>query len=118
MKIVVRKSVKLDIPHVLGFLAGGSGVASSILIPEVERVFGCNKRAAQDALAILIAGGWLERRDDPNDTRRKTYWITDKGAEDLYKESGWRHMRWARWQHSRTSTRARNRRGAGTKTVC
>jgi DNA-binding MarR family transcriptional regulator len=42
--------------------------------------FECKTRAAQDALAILISVGWLERADDETDRRRKIYVVTEKGG--------------------------------------
>jgi hypothetical protein len=113
MKTIVRKSIKLDIPYVLDFVAACPGTAhSSILIPAMRRRFGCKTRAAQDALRILIDGGWLLRADDESDRRRKIYVVTDKGRRDLGVIDGWRSMRWARWLYSRTSTRTRRRNGS------
>jgi DNA-binding MarR family transcriptional regulator len=111
MKVIVRRGIKLDLPLVLDFVATCPTTAhSSVLIPAMRRRFGCKTRAAQDALRILIEGGWLERKDDDTDRRRKLYVVTDLGRTDLQVIDGWRHMRWARWLHSRTSTRARQRR--------
>jgi DNA-binding MarR family transcriptional regulator len=111
MKVVVRKGLKLDLPPVLEFVAAASsGVASSILLPEIERRFSCKRRAAQDALAILIRGGWLERDNDPDDERRKTYHVTPTGEQALQTFDGWRELRLARWRYSTVSTRARRRR--------
>jgi DNA-binding MarR family transcriptional regulator len=115
MKIVTRKSLKLDLPLVLGFVAAYPGVPSSILIPEMQRSFRCKKRAAQDALSILIAGGWLKRCNDERDARRKRYFLTVKGEEGLQTADGWREMRLSRWRHSTTSTRARRRRSANRR---
>jgi DNA-binding MarR family transcriptional regulator len=113
MKIVVRKGMKLDMPHVLGFVATYPlSAKSAILIPALERRFGCKRRAAQDALAILIAGGWVQRLDDATDRRRKVYRVTPQGRRDLEVAEGLRRLRRARWFYSRTSTRARNRRKA------
>lgn len=113
MKIVTRKSLKLDLPIVLGFIYGYPGVPSSVLLEEMQQVFGCKRRSAQDAVHILIAGGWLERRDDKDDARRKNYFVTTKGAHDLEEWRGWREMRLARWQYSSTSTRTRRRPSRG-----
>lgn len=109
MKIVVRKSVKLDLPLVARFVADRDGMASSELLEEIQSAFGCGRRAAQDALTILVSGGWLDRKSSRLDQRRKHYFITDKGWEELPTWSGEREMRLARWEHSTTSTRARTR---------
>lgn len=111
MKKVVRKTLKLDLPYVLEFIAAAfSGVGSSILLPEIQRHFGCKRRAAQDALSILVKGGWVERRSDPDDSRRKNYYVTEKGEHALESFDGWYDLRLARWRYSTTSTRARTRR--------
>jgi DNA-binding MarR family transcriptional regulator len=109
MKTVVRKSVKLDVPLVARFVAERNGMASPALLVEIQAAFRCGRRAAQDALTILVRGGWLDRRSSPHDQRRKHYFVTDKGWEDLPTWSGERDMRLARWEHSTTSTRARYR---------
>jgi DNA-binding MarR family transcriptional regulator len=114
MKIVVRKSLRLDLPVVLDFVAVCPGVASAILLPEMQRRFGCKRRAAQDALAILIRGGWLERHDDDTDARRKRYYVTAKGEDDLQTWDGERAIRLARWRYSTISTRARQRHQSAT----
>jgi DNA-binding MarR family transcriptional regulator len=112
VKVVVRKGMKLDLPYLLAFVSTCPGIPySSVLIPAMRRRFGCKTRAAQDALRILIEGGWVIRVDDQADRRRKIYVVTDKGRRDLSSIDGWRHLRFARWLHSRTSTRARKRRG-------
>ena len=114
MKVVVRKGLKLDLPYVLEFVAAAtSGVSSSILLPEMERRFEVKRRAAQDALTILVRGGWLERRNEPDDARRKNYCVTEKGWQALQTFDGWYELRLARWRYSSTSTRARNRRARG-----
>jgi hypothetical protein len=110
VKVVVRRSVKLDLPFVLGMIYAWPNVSSSVLLREMEQSFGCQRRAAQDALHILIEGGWLERLDDPDDARRKLYCVTEVGALALGRWSGWRQMRAARWRYSSTSTKARARR--------
>jgi hypothetical protein len=110
MKVVVRKGLKLDLPYALGMVYAWPGVSSPTLLTEMQRAFGCKRRAAQDALSILVAGGWLERRNDETDARRKTYFVTNKGTRDLGEWSGWRKMRLSRWSLSTTSTRARRRR--------
>jgi DNA-binding MarR family transcriptional regulator len=107
MKVVIRKGLKLDLPLVLAFVAACPGVASSLLLPELQREFRCERRAAQDALAVLIAGGWLERRDAAGDARRKQYVVTPQGEEAWRTDEGWRETRLARWHYSTTSTRAR-----------
>jgi hypothetical protein len=109
-EVVVRKSVKLDLPFVLGMVYGWPNVPSSVLLEEMQRTFRCKRRAAQDALHVLIEGGWLERLDYPQDARRKLYRVTEHGAKGLSRWSGWREMRVARWRYSSTSTRARTRR--------
>jgi hypothetical protein len=81
-----------------------------MLLREMQVTFGCKRRAAQDALHILIEGGWLERRNDETDRRRKRYFVTEQGERDLLIDAGWRAMRLARWKYSSTSTRARKMR--------
>jgi DNA-binding MarR family transcriptional regulator len=108
--IVVRRSVKLDLPQVAAFVAARDGARSDQLLNQLQRTFGCQRRAAQDALTILVRGGWLERRDDEHDARRKRYLLTQHGHDDLRTAHGQREMRLARWQHSTTSTRARKQR--------
>ena len=110
MKVVIRKGLKLDLPLVLAFVAACPGVASSLLLPELQREFQCERRAAQDALAVLISGGWLERRDAVSDARRKEYYVTAQGEDAWRTDHGWRETRFARWRYSTTSTRARRSR--------
>jgi DNA-binding MarR family transcriptional regulator len=110
--IVVRRSLKLDLPQVAAFIAARDGTHSDQLLDQLQRTFGCKRRAAQDALTILVRGGWLERRDDEQDARRKRYFLTPRGHDELGTLHGQREMRLARWQHSTTSTRAPKRRGS------
>ena len=65
--------------------------------------------AAQDALTILVRGGWLERRDDERDTRRKRYFVTETGRHDLQTTTGHAAMRYARRRYSTTSSTRRRR---------
>lgn len=116
MKVVVRRGLKLDLPIVLAFVRAFPGVPSSTLLPAMMESFQCSRRAAQDALRILVVGGWLERRDDENDRRRKLYYVTEKGERDVQTWDGWREMRLSRWRYSSTSTRARQRRERQSRT--
>jgi DNA-binding MarR family transcriptional regulator len=106
-----RAAVKLDLPAVARFVRDRDGAASGVLLDALQKAFGCKKRAAQDALSILIRGRWLERRDDEQDARRKYYYLTSLGKRDLATLSGEIGMRYARWRYSTTSTRARRLRG-------
>jgi DNA-binding MarR family transcriptional regulator len=105
--IALSRVVKLDLPEVAAFVYRRDGAPSGQLLEELQQVFGCKRRAAQDALGILVSGGWLERRDDSRDARRKRYFLTSLGKRDLTTISGEREMRYARWRYSTTSTRAR-----------
>lgn len=109
MKTVVRKSVKLDLPVVALFVTERNGRNSAELLEEIQIAFDCSRRAAQDALTILVRGGWLDRKSSRRDRRRKHYYVTDKGWADLATWSGEREMRLARWTHSTTSSRPRSR---------
>jgi DNA-binding MarR family transcriptional regulator len=110
MNIALGKRVKLDLPLVAQFVCANDGAPSRKLLEDLQARFGCGRRAAQDALSILVRGGWLERRDDQDDARRKEYFVTQRGREALRTLRGEREMRFARWSYSTTSTRARKRR--------
>jgi len=111
MPIALGRKLKLDIPIVAQFVAERNGAPLARLLEELQESFGCRRRAAQDALAILVSGGWLTRSAAKNDRRQKHYFLTQQGGDDLCSARGRREMRCARWRYSTTSTKARKRRG-------
>jgi hypothetical protein len=106
MAKALSRTVKLDIPQVLKFVAARDGASSPELLRELQDRFACGHRAAQDALGVLVGGGWLERRNDLNDRRRKRYFVTELGRDDLVTIPGHRAMRYARRSYSTCSTKA------------
>jgi DNA-binding MarR family transcriptional regulator len=107
MPTALSRTVKLDIPAVARFIEIHDGAQSAQLLEGLQQTFGCKRRAAQDALTILVRGGWLERQEDEHDARRKHYVLTQQGRDDLSTVSGHREMRYARRRFSTTSKRAR-----------
>lgn len=112
MKIVVRQGMKLDLPLVLSFVPQSGWTPTRLLLDEIQRRFDCKLRAAQDAISILRAGGWIKHGRAKGDHRKSGYRITAKGKQALALDEGWRELRLSRWQYSTTSTRARKRRAA------
>src|SRR5207245_8876524 len=107
----LSRTVKLDLPAVAQSAAADDGASSPQLLQKLQETIGCKRRAAQDALTILVRGGWLERRDDKHDARRKRYFLTETARHDLQTTTGHAAMRYARRRHS-TTPNARRRRTA------
>jgi len=71
MPIALGRKLKLDIPIVAQFVAERNGAPLARLLEELQESFGCRRRAAQDALAILVSGGWLTRSAARDTTGRR-----------------------------------------------
>ena len=59
-------------------IAAGAGNAS-----ELGRRLSVSKQAAAKTIAVLEAGGLVERRDDPTDSRSKLLTVTPLGHESM-----------------------------------
>ena len=109
MARALSRTVKLDLPAVAQSAAADDGASSPQLLQKLQETFGCKRRAAQDAPTILVRGGWLERRDDKHDARRKRYFVTETARHDLQTTTGHAAMRYARRRYSTTSSTRRRR---------
>lgn len=64
--------------HEFALRAVGEGAQSA---SELGRRLGVTKQAAAKTIATLEELGYVERRTDPRDARRKTLTVTDRGRE-------------------------------------
>lgn len=62
-------------PYVLGGMANRGGSAGDLV-----RQLGVSKQAAGQLIDVLVLRGYLERRPDPDDRRRMTIAVTDRGG--------------------------------------
>lgn len=63
----------------LGFIEAQEG--RGLIAREIAETSGTRPASVSAMLSILEDGDWIERRPDPNDSRRKTLWVTDKGRD-------------------------------------
>jgi DNA-binding MarR family transcriptional regulator len=61
-------------PYVLGGMANHGGTAGQLI-----RELGVTKQAASQLIDALVLRGYLERETDPDDRRRMTIELTDRG---------------------------------------
>jgi DNA-binding MarR family transcriptional regulator len=61
-------------PYVLGGMANHGGSAGDLV-----RQLGVSKQAAGQLIDVLVLRGYLERRPDPEDRRRMTIVLTERG---------------------------------------
>jgi len=72
-------------PHqarIVGFIEANE--ANGLIARDISDVTGARAASVSALLAGLEADGWVERRTDPSDSRRKTLHVTPK-ARDLVK---------------------------------
>jgi DNA-binding MarR family transcriptional regulator len=79
-----------DIPKLGSRLLGGirrfGGAVGSV--GDVARDFGVSKQAASKLIDTLVIRGYVERGTDPEDRRRLTLELTERGREAA--EAGWK----------------------------
>jgi DNA-binding PadR family transcriptional regulator len=73
---------KIDLQAVLRHVGEHNVVPSDELRRWMMETFDCKKRAAKDALSVLVRGGWLTKSRAERDRRRSRYSLTEKGRED------------------------------------
>ncbi len=67
-------------PHqarILGWIEANE--ARGVIQRDIADVMGTRAASVSSLLQVLERDGWIERRTDPSDSRRKTLWTTGKG---------------------------------------
>jgi DNA-binding MarR family transcriptional regulator len=72
-------SEKVWLPGALQLLAELEPLRRGLLVGELAHRFGCSRRAAEDALTVLLRGGYVERTNSLADGRGRDYRVSERG---------------------------------------
>jgi len=87
---------KVDLGLVLAVIAAGLNMGSCEFVATLAHHFNCSERAANDALAVLRRGGYVDAERDERDGRRRRFLVTERGARLAFAPYGWLILRLAR----------------------
>jgi len=72
---------KVDLWVALALVAScGEGLGSGALVARLVGLFACRERTGKDAVAVLRRAGYLERRTETTDARRRSYRLSERGG--------------------------------------
>lgn len=101
---------KIDLAVALTLISSRPGREYAAWVSDLQATFLCGERAAKDALAVLVRGGWAEARPHEADGRKRRYYVTAEGEEDLSSRVGAMAVRASRRLFSACSKAARRMR--------
>jgi len=87
---------KVYLPGALVLLAGLEPLRRRLLVLELSHRYRCSGRAAEDALTVLLRGGYIERTRSAGDGRRRDYRVSERGHALLNHHNGPAVLRTAR----------------------
>lgn len=67
--------------RVVGFIEANE--RRGVIQREIADMTGTRAASVSAMISALESDGWIERRPDPHDSRRKTLYVTDKGRETV-----------------------------------
>ena len=87
---------KVYLPGALLLLAGLEPLRRRLLVLELSHRYRCSGRAAEDALTVLLRGGYIERTRSAGDGRGRDYRVSERGHALLSHHNGAVVLRTAR----------------------